>query len=125
MIVALAWRECVLGTLRTFAGHRQVARAGCAMMPLASAADISAALADRILLLVKELLPNGRQDGREWRVGSVYGEPGSSLAVQLVGPKSGLWFDHATGDRGDALDLVRAVLRVDLRAACVWSCRWL
>jgi len=95
------------------------------MMPLASAADISAALADRILLLVKELLPNGRQDGREWRVGSVYGEPGSSLAVQLVGPKSGLWFDHATGDRGDALDLVRAVLRVDLRAACVWSCRWL
>jgi hypothetical protein len=89
------------------------------------ASDSSCALAKRILQLVKELLPNGRQVNGEWRVGSVYGEPGSSLAVQLVGPRAGLWFDYATGEGGDALALVRAVLDGDMRAALAWSCRWL
>jgi hypothetical protein len=90
-----------------------------------TASDISRALAARILQLVKELLPNGRQVNGGWRVGSVSGEPGSSLAVQLVGPKAGLWFDFATGERGDTLELVRAVLDVDMRTAYAWSWRWL
>jgi hypothetical protein len=61
----------------------------------------------------------------QWRVGSIRGEPGSSLAIELGGDRAGLWFDHATGDGGDALDLVRAALDVDMRAALAWSCRWL
>lgn len=98
---------------------------GAAMTALASAADISAALSDRILKLVQELLPDGHRDGREWRVGNVHGEPGSSLAVHLVGPKAGVWHDFATGESGDALDLVRAWLDVEMGAALAWSRRWL
>jgi hypothetical protein len=110
-----------------FGSHRQIARSGAAMTDFVPASEISRRLADRILQLVKELLPNGRLEkgGSEWRVGSVYGEPGSSLAVQLVGPKAGLWFDHATGQGGDSLDLVRAVRDVDMSEAWAWSCRWL
>lgn len=93
--------------------------------PLASAADISGPLSAKILQLVQDLLPQGHRDGREWRVGNVYGEPGSSLAVHLVAPKAGVWHDFATGESGDALDLVRAALDVDMRAALAWSRRWL
>jgi hypothetical protein len=90
-----------------------------------NAADVSGLLSDRILGLVEELLPNGRRDGREWRVGNVMGEAGSSLAVHLIGPKAGLWHDFATSESGDALDLVRAALDSDMPAALAWSRRWL
>lgn len=90
-----------------------------------NAADISDRLADRIRELVLGLLPNGRRDGREWRAGSVKGEAGSSLAVHLSGPKSGIWHDFATDESGDALDLVAAVLCYSTREALTWSRRWL
>jgi hypothetical protein len=77
-----------------------------------NAAEIAGQLSDRILKLVEELLPNGRRDGREWRVGNIAGEAGSSLSVRLIGPKAGLWHDFATGESDDALNLVRAALFV-------------
>jgi hypothetical protein len=90
-----------------------------------NAGYISSALAGRITALVLDLLPTGRRDGREWRVGNVHGEPGSSLAIRLSGQKAGLWYDFATGESGDALDLVRAALEVDIPAALAWSHHWL
>jgi hypothetical protein len=90
-----------------------------------TAAEISRALADRITALAPELLPSGHREGNEWRAGSIAGEAGSSLGVHLVGPKAGIWCDFATGEKGDALDLVRAVFRVDRHAAIARACRWL
>ena len=76
-----------------------------------TAADIARALADNIEALAAELLPAGVGCGREWNVGSIAGEPGRSLAVELVGDRRGLWLDRANpDDAGDALDLVAAVL---------------
>jgi hypothetical protein len=92
---------------------------------LVPASEISRRLAARILQLVRQLLPNGRQMSGQWRVGSVRGEPGSSLAIELGGDRAGLWFDHETGNGGDSLDLVRAVHDVDMSEAYKWSCRWL
>jgi hypothetical protein len=89
------------------------------------AADIGQALAKRIESLVRELLPNGIREGHEWRVGNLHGDRGFSLAVHLGGSKAGVWCDFATGERGDALDLVKAVLGVDTRKALAWSYRWL
>src|SRR4051794_16681156 len=89
------------------------------------AAVVSRHLAERMEKLVPELLPNGRPNGREWRVGSVEGEAGSSLAVCLFGLDAGLWHDFATGESGDALDLVRAVLHRRMGEALEWSRRWL
>jgi hypothetical protein len=89
------------------------------------APEIARRLADRIVALVRDLLPEGHREGHEWRIGSVRGEPGDSLSVHLRDPKAGVWADFATGECGDALDLVKAVHRCDLGDALTWSRRWL
>ena len=62
--------------------------------------------------LCRELLPNGRREGAEWRCGSVQGEPGKSLGVHLAGAKAGIWSDFASGSKGDPLDRFDATLLV-------------
>jgi hypothetical protein len=90
------------------------------------AGDLSRMLAGRMQSLAAELLPAGRRVGRHWRCGSLAGEPGQSLAVNIVGEKAGLWHDFSTGEGGDALGLVAAVLfGGNLRAAMEWASRWL
>src|SRR5258708_28504231 len=75
------------------------------------ASDIARMLGERIEPLVRDLLPGGLRDGRTWRCGSVAGEAGGSLSVELIGPKRGVWVDHANPDHcGDALTLVRFCL---------------
>lgn len=95
------------------------------MAPVMASAEISQALADRVEALAADLLPGGHREGNEWRAGSLAGEAGHSLGVHLTGGKAGLWSDFATGEAGDALDLVRVVLRVGTREARVWARRWL
>jgi hypothetical protein len=85
---------------------------------------VSALLAARIAELAPELLPNGRDQGGTWRVGGLDGEKGGSLAISLI-RRPGLWIDHATGEKGDALDLVKGVLNCDTREALAWSRQWL
>jgi putative DNA primase/helicase len=87
--------------------------------------EIARALADRIAALTSDLLPNGHREGQEWCVGNVRGEPGSSLKIRLTGKKAGVWSDFAAGEAGDALDLVRAVLGIDMAGALRWARRWL
>jgi hypothetical protein len=90
-----------------------------------SVTDVSQALAARIHELAADLLHNGHREGHEWRCGSVQGEAGYSLGVRLTGNKRGVWCDFATGEGGDALGLVSAVLRLGTREALSWSRRWL
>ena len=52
------------------------------------------------------------------------GEKGNSLVISVIG-RPGLWIDHATQERGDALDLVKGVLNFCTREAIEWSNRWL
>lgn len=96
------------------------------MAGLVDVRQIAAMLASRVLELVAELLPGGRREGHEWRCGSLAGEAGQSCAVHLTGSRAGVWSDFATGERGDALDLVAAVLfRGDKAQAIRWSRSWL
>lgn len=91
--------------------------------------EIVRRLAARIDDLVVELLPAGRRQGEEWRVGSIAGEPGQSLGVRLRGQRAGIWSDFASADRsqrGDALDLVAMVLfGGDKTQALRWARAWL
>lgn len=88
--------------------------------------EIVAGLAARADALAGELLPQGRREGHEWRVGSLAGEPGRSLAVHLGGGKAGVWSDFSSGECGDALDLVAGVLyRGDKKKAVAWALAWL
>ena len=86
---------------------------------------ISAALAARIDELARQLLPNGRRLGGTWRVGGLDGATGDSLAIALAGRKRGLWIDHATSEKGDALDLVKGVFNYSMREAIEWARRWI
>lgn len=89
---------------------------------------IAGMLNDRIEALAPELLPAGVRSGAEWRVGSIAGEAGLSMAVHLGGAKAGVWCDYGgpRDHRGDALDLVAQVLfRGDKRQALRWARAWL
>lgn len=90
-----------------------------------SAAKISHALGERMERLGRDLFPAARRAGNLLRVGGTDGERGQSLAIQLTGPRAGKWCDYATGEHGDALDLIRAVRRCDLREALAWARGWL
>jgi hypothetical protein len=72
--------------------------------------ELNDLLSDRAEEVCRELLPNGQQRGKQWFVGSVAGEKGESMIVELVGPKAGMWFDHAAGKGGDLLSLVQNAL---------------
>jgi hypothetical protein len=82
-------------------------------------------LAARMASLVADLCPAARREGRLARIGSPAGEPGQSCAIHLAGARAGRWHDFASGQGGDALDLIRAVRRVDLREALDWARGWL
>lgn len=90
-----------------------------------SARDISQQLAARVESYVSWLLPNGVKEFGNWRVGSVNGEAGSSLGVQLVGPNAGIWADFAGDGRGDLLTLTSAVKGVSLSEAIKAAKEWL
>lgn len=90
------------------------------------AAEISRALARQIDRLAPELLPSGKRKGAYWTCGSIDNEPGGSLFIHLHGQKAGHWQDAATGEFGDALDLVASALhRGDKKAAYRWALSWL
>ena len=87
--------------------------------------EIVAQLAGRAEALCHELLPAGRREGAEWRVGSVQGELGKSLSIHLTGAKAGVWSDFADGSGGDLLDLIQACLGIDKGAAVQWTKNYL
>lgn len=52
-------------------------------------------------------LPKGRRQGREWCLGSLGGEPGQSLKINI---DSGKWQDFSTGEKGGDLISLYAAL---------------
>ena len=64
--------------------------------------DIEAKLQGRVEDVCRHLLPNGRRDGAEWVVGSLAGEAGASLKINLAG-KLGIWRDFASDQGGKSL----------------------
>lgn len=91
--------------------------------------EIVGMLAQRIETLARQLYPLGVKEGHEWRIGSVRGEKGRSLAIHIGhGAKAGVWKDFSTSDmHGDALDLIDAALfgKADKKAALRWARDWL
>jgi twinkle protein len=87
--------------------------------------EIKRMLASQAQAVAEHLLPAGKRQGHEWRVGSVAGEAGESLGVHLDGQKAGVWSDFSTGQNGDLIDLWCVVKRVDLAAALDDMQAWL
>jgi hypothetical protein len=70
-----------------------------------SVKDMAQMLAIEAESVAKMLLPNGRRIGSTWRVGSLAGERGQSLVIQLTGIHAGKWKDFARNQHGDLVDL--------------------
>ncbi|MBC7201917.1 MAG: toprim domain-containing protein [Pusillimonas sp.] len=70
-----------------------------------NAAELSSYMAERAQDVAEHLLPNGKKISGEWRVGSLNGEQGQSLAVRISGAKKGTWKDFNAGHGGDLIDL--------------------
>jgi len=85
-------------------------------------------LEDNISALCRELFPAGVKEGNEYRVGSLAGEKGRSMAIHVGAGRPGVWCDYGgrTDDRGDALDLVaKALFRGNKAEAITWAKGWL
>ena len=64
--------------------------------------NIESKLKDSIEDVCRHLFPNGKRDGSEYVVGSLSGEPGQSLKINLSG-KLGVWKDFAGDSGGNSL----------------------
>ncbi|HKS76810.1 MAG TPA: toprim domain-containing protein [Terriglobales bacterium] len=69
------------------------------------ARELAALMADNAAMIAQHLLPQGKKVAKEWKAGSVAGEPGQSLSVCLAGTKRGVWKDFNGGASGDMLEL--------------------
>lgn len=79
------------------------------------------AISGRARDLVDHVFPSARVHGAEARIGSTDGEPGESLAINLA---TGVWFDHATGEGGDLIDLWRETQKATFAEAIDDLERW-
>ena len=78
---------------------------------------INARLLADYLGTLKQWLPNGKRIGQEWCVGSLAGEPGQSLKINI---HSGVWADFATGDKGgDPVSLFAAIFSITQSDAAI------
>jgi twinkle protein len=89
-----------------------------------NARELSTELARRAPEVAAYLFPQGRKNGREWKVGSIEGEKGGSLSICLSGNKAGVWKDFATGESGDLLDAWCAVRRCGIADAMREAKQW-
>lgn len=88
-----------------------------------SISELSAMLSQQVDSVVPAILPHAVREGHEWRVGSVYGEAGRSLAIHRSGARQGVWCDFSSNDlRGDIMDLIaHAVCGGDKAQAVKWA----
>lgn len=90
-----------------------------------TATAIAHLLAPRCAEVAALLLPNGKRNGSQWIVGSVHGEVGNSLKVQLSGEKAGVWSDWADQTKGDLIGLWQQARGVNLHDACEEALKFL
>lgn len=88
--------------------------------------DIAAMLGARAESVCKLLLPLGRRDNGEWKVGGIDGAAGDSMGIRLAGERAGRWLDRAnSADHGDLLTLWSVKKGIPLKSAYHEACSWL
>jgi putative DNA primase/helicase len=67
--------------------------------------------------ICRELFPAGKKSGKEFKIGSITGDPGSSMSINT---QTGMWSDFATGEKGGILRLVQLARDTDIKSAADW-----
>lgn len=76
-------------------------------MSVLSVAEIEQQLRDNAAAIGRQCLPGAVEEGHYLKAGSILGERGNSLVLNLKGGSAGWWRDYAGTDSGDMLDLIR------------------
>jgi putative DNA primase/helicase len=79
--------------------------------------ELSQKAAPHIESICRELFPAGKKSGKEFKIGSITGDPGSSMSINT---QTGMWSDFATGDKGGILRLVQLARDTDIKSAAEW-----
>lgn len=80
-------------------------------------------LLDNIDSLIPAIFPKARRMGRAWNIGSIEGDPGSSMWIYR---DNGNWGDEATGERGTLWKLIEITQGChDFIGAKEWARAWL
>jgi twinkle protein len=88
-----------------------------------NAKEVSQLLAKDATNIAMMLLPNGKKESGRWVCGSIDGEAGKSLKVELSGHKAGRWADYSDKDMsGDMLDLWRLTKCISAKEAFKDAC---
>ena len=91
-----------------------------------SVGEIEARLRERAEGLSRALLPAARREGNTLAVGSIDGEAGQSLRIEILGARQGKWRDYGGTEHGDMLDLIRLTQRLaDMGSAVAWAKEYL
>lgn len=96
-------------------------------LPRTDVDEVKRRLGDRIDDLVLHLFPEAKRSPRDYRIGSLDGEKGTSLSISRRSDSAGLWKDHnASGSgEGDILELISNRFRFDFPATLDWARQWL
>jgi hypothetical protein len=104
-------------------------------------AEICSQLQEHVEVLCRQLLPQGRRIGQQWRAGWLHSRveihsDGSvscpiwdggetQVRVELSGNPAGTWADNESGKQGDAFELVKVVCGLEAPDALEWCVAWL
>ena len=80
-------------------------------------------LGEKAEALCEHLLPNGKKEGNQWKAGSIQGEAGKSLSVDLNGGKG--FNDFADEPKGNYIDLWMQTQAMDFKQAFDSAKKWL
>ena len=90
---------------------------------------IRAGLMDRLDAMIHSLFPNALVRGGKALLGNIDGARGDSLTICLSGQKRGQWFDFATQEGGDHVELFARgqgfSARTDFRRVMALAAQWL
>tara|TARA_R110002153_G_scaffold7380_8_gene33154 strand:- start:2910 stop:4787 length:1878 start_codon:yes stop_codon:yes gene_type:complete len=71
------------------------------------AAEVKQAIGPKLDVIIKDIFPEARKDGREFRIGSLSGDKGTSMSISTDPSKMGAWIDHNGDGSGDLFDILK------------------
>lgn len=74
------------------------------------ASEVKEAIASKLDVIIKDIYPEAKKNGKEFRVGSLSGEKGSSLSISTDPKKMGAFIDHNGSGSGDLFDILEETL---------------
>lgn len=104
-----------------------MSRCGTQFKPTIEIDDLKELANERVLDICAKILPNGRDNCGYWEVGSIEGEPGQSLKINLRGATRGLWTDFAApnGAPDRQGNIIQLVAQVECGGSVGRACAWL